>query len=147
MLLAKRFPTFWNVENALDEMSRVFNMFDGPFGFRSMHSGGFPAINLYDNQSELVLTAEIPGVKLEDIELSVVENSVTLSGKRNGVQVDDKTRYYRQERPTGEFRRMITLNEKIDPDGVSAEYKDGILTVHLPRVKAAKPRSIEIKTQ
>jgi len=147
MLLAKRFPTFWNVENALDEMTRVFDMFEGPFGIRSMHRGGFPAVNLYDNQSELVLTAEIPGVKLEDIELSVVEDSITLSGKRNGVQTGDNVSYYRQERPTGEFRRVITLNEKIDPDGAKAEYKDGVLTVHLPRVKAAKPRSIEIKTQ
>ena len=143
MLLTRRMP-FWDIERTLDEMSRVFDTFGGPLGLRSMPRGTFPAINLYDHDNEMVLTAELPGVKKEDLDLSVVENSITLTGKRNGDAGED-SRYYRRERPVGTFTRTLTLAEKVDPDKVSAEYKDGVLTVHLPKVKAAKPKAIQIK--
>lgn len=143
MLLTKRFP-FWDIERTFDEMNRVFDAFGGPLGLRSMPRGAFPAINLYDRAEELVLTAEVPGVKAEDLELSVVDNSVTLSGKREEA-AEENARYYRRERSGGTFTRTLTLAEKVDRDRVSAEYRDGVLTVHLPKLQSAKPRSIQIK--
>ncbi len=147
MLLARRFPMMLDFERTLDEMNRVFDMFDAPLGLRSMPRGTFPAVNLYDNETELLLTAEIPGVKIDDIGLSVTENTITLTGKRNGVQENKKGRWYRQERVMGQFERTITLAEKVDSAKATAEYKDGILTVHLPKVKVTAPKSIEVKTK
>ncbi len=145
MLLARPFPMMLDFERAMGEMNRMFELFDGPLGLRSMPRGTFPAVNLYDNQTELVLTAEIPGVKIADIGLSVAENTVTLTGKRNGAESGKKDRCYRQERPMGQFERTITLGEKIDAGAATADYQDGILTVRLPKVKVTAPKTIEIK--
>jgi HSP20 family protein len=145
MLLARPFPMMLDFERAMGEMSRMFDLFDGPLGLRSMPRGTFPAVNLYDNQTELVLTAEIPGVKIADIGLSVAENTVTLTGKRNGAECGKTDRCYRQERPMGQFERTITLGEKIDAGAATADYQDGILTVRLPKVKVTAPKILEIK--
>lgn len=146
MLLAKRFP-FWDIERTLDEMNRVFDVFGGPLGLRSMPAGAFPAMNVYDAGDKLVITAEVPGVETKDIELNVVENSLTLSGRRTA-QAEEKDRnVYRRERFDGEFSRTLTLPEKVNPDGVSAQLKNGILTVDLPKVHEAQPRSIKIKSE
>jgi HSP20 family protein len=132
-------------ERTFEEMNRLFDFFDQPLGLRSMPRGTFPAINVYDTENELVLTAEIPGVEAKDLDIQVLENSITLSGKRNGHQ--DNVRYYRRERVSGSFTRTLTLSDKVDPDKVSAEYKNGILTVHMPKARESKPRSIKIKAK
>jgi len=142
-MLWQRFPLL-DPERMLSEFSRVFDVFDGPLGLRSMPRWTFPAVNLYDDNKDLVLTAELPGVKPEELELSVVENTLTLSGKRNG-QGGEDVPYYRQERPAGSFTRTLTLPEKVDPDKVNAEYKDGILTVRMPKAEAGKTKTIAIK--
>lgn len=144
MLLSRRFP-FWDIERTFEEMNRVFDALGAPLGLRSMPRGAFPAINLYDHEDELVLTAEVPGVNAKDLELSVVDNSVTLSGKREE-PAEDTARYYRRERPTGTFTRTITLSEKVDRDKVKAECRDGVLTVHLPKLESAKPKAIQIQS-
>ena len=146
MLLSKRFP-FWDIERTFDEMNRVFDVFGGPLGLRSMPAGTFPALNVYDGGDKLVVTAETPGIAPKDLELNVVENSLTLSGKRNGQAEDKDGRYYRRERFCGEFTRTITLAEKVNPDGVQACFKDGVLTIELPKAKASQSRSIQIKTE
>ena len=146
MLLSKRFP-FWDIERTLDEMNRVFDAFSGPAGLRSMPVGTFPALNVYDAGNKLVVTAEAPGVDAKDIELTVVENSLTIGGKRNGEPSGNDLRYYRRERFSGQFSRTISLAEKVNPDAVKASCKNGILTVELPKAEAVKPRSIQIKTE
>ncbi len=146
MVLSKRFP-FWDIERTLDEMTRVFDAFGGPAGLRSMPTGTFPAMNVYDVGDKLVLTAEAPGVNPDDIELNVVENSLTLSGSRNGEPEGDSLRYYRRERFAGQFSRTITLAEKVNPDAVKASCKNGILTVELPKAAEAKAKRINVKAQ
>jgi HSP20 family protein len=146
MLLSKRFP-FWDIERTLDEMNRVFDAFSGPAGLRSMPVGAFPALNVYDAGDKLVVTAEMPGVDPDDIELNVVENSLTLSGKRNGQPEGDGLQYYRRERFAGQFSRTIALAEKVNPDAAKATAKNGILTIELPKAEDAKPRSIKIKAE
>jgi len=146
MLLSKRFP-FWDIERTLDEMNHVFDVFGGPAGPRSMPTGTFPALNVYDAGDKLVVTAEAPGVEAKDIELNVVENSLTLSGKRNGQPENKDGRYYRRERFCGQFSRTISLAEKVNPDKATAQFKNGILTIELPKAEEAKPRSIRIKAE
>lgn len=146
MLLTKRFP-FWDMERMFEEMSQMFDTFGSPLGLRSVPAGAFPALNIYDAKDKLVVTAEIPGVDPAKLELTVQENSLTLAGERNGDAADDKVRYYRQERPSGQFSRTITLSEKVDPAGVKAASKNGMLRIELPKVAAAKSRSITIQAE
>jgi len=146
MLLTRRLP-FWDMERMFDEMSQVFDTFGGPLGLRSVPAGAFPALNIYDAKDKLVVTAEIPGVDPAKLELTVQENSLTLAGQRNGDASDDNVRYYRKERPSGEFSRTITLSEKVDPAGVQATSKNGILRIELPKAQAAKSRSVAIQAE
>lgn len=145
MLLTKRFP-FWDIERTFDEMNRMLDAFVGPLGLRSAPVGTFPPVNVYDADDKLIVTAELPGVEPKDVELTVVENSLTLSGKRQTEPAGDNERnYYRRERFSGEFNRTITLPEKINPDAAAAKFANGILTVELPKAQEAKPRSIPVK--
>lgn len=145
MLLTKRFP-FWDLERTLDEMNRMLDLFAGPLSLRSVPAGTFPPINVYDASDKLVVTAELPGVEPKDLELTVVENSLTLSGKRQTEPAGNgEPNYYRRERFNGEFSRTITLPEKINPDAAAAKFANGILTIELPKAQEAKPRSIAVK--
>jgi HSP20 family protein len=144
MLLSKRLP-FWDFEKAFSDMTKMFDAVEGPLSIRSMPRGTFPAINIYDNEKAILLTAEIPGLTAEDIELTVVENSVTIKGNRQDANSDENEKYYRRERPQGEFNRTISLPEKVDPEAVTAEYKNGILTITMPRVEKDQPRKITVK--
>jgi HSP20 family protein len=143
MFMTRQLP-FWDVERMFDEMSQVFG---GPLGLRSVPAGAFPALNVYDAKDKLVVTAEIPGMDPAKIELTVQENSLTLAGARNGETADDNVRYYRQERPSGQFSRTITLSEKVDPAGVKAVSKNGILQIELPKAGAAKSRAVTIQAE
>ena len=98
---------------------------------------------MYDKGDALVLTAEIPGARHEDLELTVVDNTLTLKGKRAEEPPKD-SRHYRRERPMGEFTRTLALPEMVDPDGVTAEYRNGILTVQMSKAKAALPKKVKI---
>jgi HSP20 family protein len=142
--MEKRNP-FWNIERTMDEMNRMFDVFQGPLGLRSMPRGTFPAISVFENDDELILQAEVPGVDPRELELTAVEDSITLSGTKNGAHED--VTYYRRERPTGTFTRTLSLSEKIAPDKIKAESKNGILTVHLPKAKQSKPKQISIKAR
>lgn len=146
MFITRRFP-FGDIERMLDQFNQVFDTFGGPLGLRSVPSGAFPALSLYDAKDKLVLTAEIPGVDPAKLELDVQENSLTLAGKRESEKHDDKKNFYRQERPFGEFRRTITLGEKVDPSRVAATCKHGILRVEMPKLQAARAQTIQIKAE
>lgn len=146
MFITRRFP-FTDLERMFDQFSQVFDAFGGPLGLRSVPGGAFPALSLYDAKDKLILTAEIPGVDPAKLELNVQENTLMLAGKREGEKHDDKKNVYRQERPLGEFRRTITLSEKVDPANVVASYKHGVLRVEMPKLQAAKARTIQIKAE
>lgn len=144
MLFDRAFP-FFDVGKTLEEMDRLFGAFDRPLGLRSVPRGTFPAVNIYDKGDTAVLVAEIPGVKTEDMELSVLGDSVTLKAERKDEAADDDC-YYRKERPTGTFVRKMTLPEAVNPDSVKAEYKNGILKVTMEKAEKAKAKKIEIKS-
>jgi len=134
---------FFDMEKTLEEMDRFFG--GRPLGLRSVPRGTFPAINVYDQDGATILTAEIPGIKPDDLDLSVVQDSVTLKGQRKDPDWPEGTRVYRKERLTGQFMRTVTLPAPVNPDSVKAEYKNGILTVHME--KAAEARAKKIKIQ
>lgn len=139
-----RWP-FFDMDKTLEEMDRVFGTLGRPLGLRSVPRGTFPAMNLYDQDGALVLTAEIPGVDPEQLELTVLNDSITLKGQRKEPELPEGTRCYRKERITGEFVRTVSLPDSVDPDQVKADYKNGVLTVRLTKAVEARAKKIKIQ--
>jgi len=137
------FP-FFDVAKTLEEMDRVFDGIGRPLGLRSVPRGTFPPLNVYEQDDAVVVTAEVPGVKLEELDVTVLGDAVTLKGQRQEEPSNDKP-LYRRERATGTFARTVTLPASIDPDSVRAEYRDGVLRIRQTKAEQAKARKIEIK--
>ena len=130
-----------------DEIDRLF---DSPLDALTSNSqqflnGWLPTIDLYEDRDHLVLKAELPGMKKEDIDISLHGEVLTLSGERKEEETFDKAETYRAERFLGRFQRTLTLPVRVDASKVQAAYKDGILTVTLPKAEEAKPKQIEVK--
>lgn len=103
-----------------------------------------PAAELAEQDDEFVLTAELPGVAREDIEIDVGANVLTLRAKKEAKREEKDRRYMLCERSYGEFQRSFTLPRSVEPDAIRADLRDGVLTVHLPKVAEARGRKIEI---
>jgi len=131
-----------------DEMDRLFTGFpDGSWlpGVSELVSGAaFPAMNLWESDSALHAEIELPGLKLEDIEVLVVGNEITVKGERKESREKDAA-YHRRERPLGLFTRTLKVPVNVDADKVEASLKEGVLTITLPKAEAAKPRKISVK--
>ena len=113
------------------------------FGLSTTSGGSFPAVNLFKKGEDTVLTAEIPGVKKEDIKLEIKDNLFKVSGERK-TDYPDECSAHRLERKNKQFSRTIKLPNKVELSQVSANYEDGILTVVLPQAEADKPQMIQI---
>jgi HSP20 family protein len=144
-----------------DELERAFydwgpsRLFD-----RSMHGWPLgralepfrvrmPAVDVIDREDEVLVRAEVPGVDQDDLEVTVTENSVTISGhcKKEEEDKDKEGNYYRRETSYGEFSRTVGLPADVDADKGKAKFKDGLLEVTLPKVKATKRRGIKIESE
>ena len=101
-----------------------------------------PAFNLWADEDGAVLTSELAGVRLEDVDITVSGKSITVKGTRNGEETGDKARQVRNERPAGAFERTFQLGFQVDASRVEARLTDGVLEVTLPRAENDKPRKI-----
>ncbi len=125
----------------LNQMARHMNSF---FEEQASTLSAYPPCNLYENAEGVILTAEVPGFKEDELHLSVVQDVVTLSGERKPAKVENAV-VHRQERGGAvKFSRSFTLPYRVDAGRVEAELLDGILTVKLPRHPEEAPRSIQI---
>ena len=106
-----------------------------------------PSVDIYETEDELILKADLPDVKLEDIEVRVENQTLTLKGERKFEEDPNVRGYHRIERSYGTFTRSFTVPPTVDPDRVSAEFKNGVLTVRLPKKEAAKPRQVKIEVK
>jgi len=123
------------------EMNRLFDDYD-----RNTSLSRFPALNIWGNSDQVVVSAELPGLEIEDLELDIVNNQLTIKGERkNDKPAGDDVICHRRERDAGNFVRTIRLPFAIENEKVSAQYVNGVLTVTLPRHEATKPKRIEIK--
>lgn len=134
--------------DASRDIFREMELLDNEFGSfldvcRPDRAAEFPAVNIYESADELVVTAELPGIDPEKIDISHLGNTLTLRGTR---AVGDGDRFYRRERGYGEFERSIALPFAPEPDDAKAVYKNGVLTVTLRKPEKAKPKKIEIRT-
>jgi len=103
-----------------------------------------PAVDIYETQAAVVLTAELPGVKREDVSLEVKDNALTLKGERLADGEVKENRYYRRERCFGKFHRSFTLQDAINPDLIRAKFKDGVLEIEIPKPEIKNPQQIKV---
>jgi HSP20 family protein len=128
------------------EMDRIFGDYASGRGIAPA-AGVFPALNMSEDDSNLYVRAELPGVAPEDIEMTTKENNLILKGERKIAPEGEKVSYHRRERDAGKFRRIISLPTRVDSDKVTAVCKNGVLTVTLPKAAEAKPRQISVKSE
>lgn len=143
-----RFDPFRELSLMQDRMNRMFGDVYGRRLDDDVMSRGdwVPAVDIYENDKhEIVIRAEMPGMKREDIELRVENNTLTLRGERKREAEVRDEQYHRVERAYGAFVRSFSLPSTVDAGHVSAEYKDGVLSVTLPLREEAKPRQIPVE--
>ncbi|MBW1799450.1 MAG: Hsp20/alpha crystallin family protein [Deltaproteobacteria bacterium] len=129
-----------------NEMSRLYESYSGRRQ-ASLRSGVYPPINMYEDHDHIFVLAEIPGVEAGDVDITVEEESLVLKGRRKIESGGEGVSYHRKEREGGAFNRKISLPTRIATDRVSAETRDGILKVIMPKAEEVKPRKIDIKVK
>lgn len=127
----------------IDRLNGEFNRLFGRGG--RLVENAFPAFNIYSNAEGAILTAELPGVNIEDIELTVSGNVVSIKGSRKD-PVGENGKRLRRERKSGEFSRTFELPYQIEASKVEAKSSKGVLKIELPRAEVDKPRRIEVKS-
>jgi HSP20 family protein len=125
-------------------MLRVLDAVADPGTSPELSAGGFPPINVTEDDDNFYLRAEVPGIKAADLSVSALGNRVSIAGKRTIPKENDKVSYHRQERAEGEFSRTVTLPSEVATDKVEARCADGVLTLTLPKAEEAKPRQITV---
>lgn len=144
MVRMTRMPSKWReVDQLQREMNRLFAVSTRQ---QSIDSPGFPPINIWANEEEQFISAEMPGFKAEDININSTADTLTISGNRTTDVSDEDTRYHRHERRHGMFKRTVQLPFMIDTDSIKANFKNGVLAIHLQRAEADKPKKIAVKS-
>jgi len=144
-----RWEPFRDLQAVQDRLNRVFDE-----AFRGAPRGGddewalggqwAPSVDIYENDGNLVLKAELPGIEPKDVDVRVENNVLTLRGERKFESEVKRDKYHRVERAYGTFSRSFTLPNVVDTDKIKAEYKDGVLQVTLPQREEAKPKQIQV---
>lgn len=130
----------WNALRHLrDEVDRIFA------GHGRPRAAVFPPVNIWRSPSGLLVTAELPGVRSESLEITAVQDGLTIRGERSTPSVEEDCRWHRRERRSGTFSRTIQLPFSVDADAVDASCRDGVLRIALTRPEENKPRRIEVK--
>jgi HSP20 family protein len=138
-------PGFGRLTDLRDEIDRLF---ESPLTAlartSNLLSGWNPALDLYEDKDNLYVKVELPGMKREEIDVSLHEGSLSVSGERKSEQKHEDAEVYRAERFFGRFQRTVTLPTPVAADKVKAQYKDGILNITLPKTEEAKPKHIDV---
>ena len=134
----------WQIDpwQEMERMSREMNRILGSSGRTAPSS--FPLVNVYESKDDVVVTAELPGCTKECVNITFADGALTLSGKQEPVADENKMILIRQERSLGEFEKTLNIPYKIDQEKISAAFKNGVLTVTLPKAEEAKPKQISI---
>jgi HSP20 family protein len=127
-----------DMRRAQEEMNRLFG------GLRFALRSEFPAVNLWASTDGVIVTAQVPGVSPDQLDVTVHQDTVTMRGKRETEAFEGEVVWHRQERPHGPFTRTLVLPFRVDADRVSARFERGVLTLQLPRPESDKPRQVKI---
>ena len=141
-----RYDPFRDLRTLQEEVNRLFSTnLTRAFGDEGIGRGAWsPSVDIYENKDQIVLEAELPGMKQEDFDLSIENNVITLRGERRLEKTEETDNYHRVERSYGAFTRSFTLPQTVSGEGATAEYNNGVLRVTLPKREEAKPRRIEV---
>ena len=138
-----------NEMTSLRRLNRMLDdVFSGwPMGEESgtITSAWTPAVDIFEDAEGVKIVMEVPGVKPEDVKLSLEDGTLTIRGEKKQVAEEKTERVHRYERSYGSFERTFSLPTSVDPDRIEARHENGLLTVRLPKVERAKPRQIEVK--
>ena len=147
-------PTHWDpLRNLIYLQERMNELFDeslgsGPqHGLRVAHSIWSPAVDIYESSGEIVLKADIPGLTQEQIEVNLENRQLTIRGDRRPDNETGSDAYHRIERPTGPFVRSFNLPPTVDEGSICADYKNGVLTITLPKKDEVKPQPVSIRVE
>jgi len=134
--------TVWDPFRDAAALQRTMNSLFRDFSVRS--GACYPPVELVDKGDSLLVKAEISGVNKDEIELTVLGKTLTIAGEKK-LPAEEGVNYIRHERPHGKFRRLVNMPYSVENDKISASYKDGILTITLPKAEEAKPRQITVE--
>jgi len=143
-----RWDPFRDLLTLQDRMDRLFeeSLSRNRVFEQSLASGIWsPSVDIYETNDEIVLKAELPGLKKDDVSIEVTENTLVLTGERTFEKDIKEENYHRIERSYGSFSRTFSLPTTVDQDGVSAKFIDGVLEIHIPKAEKSTARVIEIK--
>ena len=126
------------------DLDRIFGGEMGTSEGEFLSAGVFPLMNVTEDSDHYYVRSEIPGVTLEDLDVSVSGRSLTIAGERNIPSEPSNVKYHRREREAGKFRRQFNLPMDVDSERVQAKFRHGVLMVILPKAESAKPRKITI---
>jgi HSP20 family protein len=132
------FEALFNLQRALDA-----RLASGWLQQQTTSEGPFPPINVFQQAGDLLAIIELPGIDKNSLQIEAKENTIRIAGKK-AVSYPDGVSVHRRERVAGEFDRTISLPVQLEPDGIKAEYRDGILALFLPRSERDKPRTIAV---
>jgi HSP20 family protein len=140
-----RFEPFRGVSTLQDQINRLFNeTFD-----HSSEEGNLtawaPAVDIHETEQEVVVKADLPGVKPEDLDVRVENNLLTIRGERKFEKRVSEQNYLRVERSYGSFSRSFSLANTVNTEAIKADYKDGVLTLSIPKREEAKPKQIKVQ--
>jgi HSP20 family protein len=129
------------------EMDRLRKEFDNIFsGYqRVTDSRTYPLLNVYDNRDEIIVTAELPGMTKDKVNITYMDEVLTLSGKLEPIPESQKMTAVRQERSIGAFEKRVHVPFKVQQDKINASFENGILTIRMPKAEEAKPKTITIE--
>jgi HSP20 family protein len=144
-----RWDPFRDLVSIQDELNRLFGRtFTGSESMRPAASGSWmPAMDVFETEDRIVATLELPGIEPKDVEVSVEDSTLTVSGTRDFTSETNEENYHRVERRYGSFTRSISLPQTVDMEKVGARFDKGVLTIEVPKVERAKPKKIEIEAE
>lgn len=140
-----RWDPFAELRDLQREMDRLFESFFGRARAEVAEAEWSPAVDVYETKDHLVVKAELPGVKPEEVEVSIVGDTLTLKGERKQEKEVSEEGYYHRELAYGAFHRSLTLPQTVDPGKVKATFKNGVLEILLPKKEEAKPKAIKVE--
>lgn len=141
-----RWDPFRELSSIQNELNRLFGRTFGAEGGDELPAASWiPAVDVAESQDRFVITAELPGLGPEDVDISVENSVLRIQGERRFYQERKEDDFHRIERRFGSFARSITLPSTADPEGIQASFDAGVLTIEVPKREEAKPRKIEVK--
>jgi len=146
-MLMRPYRSFWSPWREMEclrrDMNRLFARM--PTSFVGEVAPTYPAMNVWTDEDGAIVTAELPGVVPDDIDISVVGDTLTLKGSRQPDELEEGATYHRRERRYGTFTRAFQLPFQVEPDQVEATFGNGVLQISLPRAEEDKPKKIAVK--